>query len=510
MESQRRSSFPWPLVGGAVIVTAICVAAWPVASRGLSFGLQAGVAILAGTVAAVAAVRYRDERDPHDLFLAAGLAVLAVQAFAFGVVLAQLDPLEIRSSAFAPDAFGILGPEGGAVPPLAWQGGWVIAGVCLALATARGERRGRRPTSWVTVAGVVAAAVILLDAALLTWGPSLTSSDYRSLVAEAVPAPGMLGAVSWLFAMAAIAAVTVAAVRESGRAHRWASAALIAAVPLLIAVLFRPTEGLPLVQWADLLQPAVIIALLAQLVSSARTDAFRARRATDRAEDVLGARAEIAGMIAHEVRGPVASIRGLAGTTLAHYERLNDDERREFIGMIEIESARLLEVVDQTSLALKLDAGTVATNMRSADLGVAVAAGAARVDTGEHPVHVDAAPGLVMPIDPDHVAQIVRQLLTNAVRFSPADAPVSVFVRAQDGGVAIEVTDAGPGIPEDERDAVFERFVRWRPAGYETQPGTGLGLFISRTLAGRMGGSISVVDAPGGGTMLRVRLPSEG
>ncbi len=74
----------------------------------------------------------------------------------------------------------------------------------------------------------------------------------------------------------------------------------------------------------------------------------------------------------------------------------------------------------------------------------------------------------------------------------------------------IEVTDEGPGIPAAQREEVFQRFTRWRPRGYEEQPGNGLGLFICRGLVAEHQGEMSVEDGPDGGTMLRVRLPLEG
>ena len=71
----------------------------------------------------------------------------------------------------------------------------------------------------------------------------------------------------------------------------------------------------------------------------------------------------------------------------------------------------------------------------------------------------------------------------------------------------LTVVDHGPGIPGDKREHVFTTFPNWRPAGFEEVQGTGLGLFISKALVAEHGGEISVEDAPGGGTMLRIRLP---
>jgi signal transduction histidine kinase len=144
-----------------------------------------------------------------------------------------------------------------------------------------------------------------------------------------------------------------------------------------------------------------------------------------------------------------------------------------------------------------------------ADLAEAVREGVARVDVGDHPLTIGAERGLEFPIDRRYVAEIARQLVDNAVKFSPAGAPIGVIVRPTLGGAEIEVIDAGPGIPAAMRERVFRKFPGWRPTGYEEQPGSGLGLFICRGLVAEHDGDMSVEDGPEGGTMLRVRLPSE-
>lgn len=489
-------------------LTAGLMLTWPIEGRGLSFGLQAGVAAYAATVAWIAAARYRDTRDPHALFLVAGLTVLAIQALVFGVLWTQVDPVSFGQS-FIVGAVGLTDPEGAAIAPLAWQGGWLIAAVCFVMATPPWDRRGRAPARPARVALWVGLAVLSLDVALVIWQPVLTAAEYRALLDESVPAAGMLGPVSWTFALGASALLFVAAVREHRARRPWTAAAFVVAIGLQALVLVRPTEGLPLVQWGDLLQPLVLALLVGGLIEAQRTEASRARRATDRAQEIVGGRAEIASMVAHELRGPVATIRGLAGTTLAHYDRLSDDERREFVDLIEQESRRLLSTVDQTSLALKIDAGTVTVDRQPADLAEAVREGVGRVDLGDHPVTIGAERGLELPIDRRHVAEIARQLVDNAAKFSPPGSPIGVIVRPTVGGAELEVIDAGPGIPVAMREQVFRKFPGWRPPGYEEQPGSGLGLFICRGLAAEHHGEISIEEGPEGGTMLRVRFPSE-
>jgi len=230
---------------------------------------------------------------------------------------------------------------------------------------------------------------------------------------------------------------------------------------------------------------------------------------TREGDGILEERAALVSKLTHEIRGPVSTIRGLASTTLTHYDRLDDGERREFLGLIRHEADRIERTVEQVALALKLDAGTIRFDIRRQDLGVIVRGAAEATETGDHPLEVDAEGELEAPVDAIQIGFVVRQLLENAVAFSPSDAPIAVALRREGPDAVIEVLDRGPGIPPDQREAVFERFAEWRPPDYEDRPGTGLGLFISRAIARAHGGDASIADAPAGGTMLIVRLPAE-
>jgi two-component system, OmpR family, sensor histidine kinase KdpD len=227
------------------------------------------------------------------------------------------------------------------------------------------------------------------------------------------------------------------------------------------------------------------------------------------AGDPLAERAALVSKLTHEIRGPVSTIRGLASTTLAHYERLDDGERREFLELIRHEAERLERTVEQVALALKLDAGTLRFDIRRQDLGTIVRGAVDAAETGEHPVEVDTEHEVDAPVDGIQIGFVVRQLLENAAIFSPAGAPISIRLTSEGDHALISVVDRGPGIPEGERDGVFERFAGWRPPGYEDRPGTGLGLFICRAIVEEHGGDASIADAPTEGTMLVVRLPME-
>jgi len=220
--------------------------------------------------------------------------------------------------------------------------------------------------------------------------------------------------------------------------------------------------------------------------------------------------AELVAKLMHEIRGPVSTIRGLAGTTLSHYEALSDDERREFLQLIRHETERLERTVERIALALRLDAGSLRFDIRPRDLSEIVREAAEAAETADHPLQVEAADPVAAPVDGIQIAVVVRELIGNAVTFSPPDSAITVRLRRDGGDALIEVIDRGPGIPRDRRETVFERFADWRPPEYEDRPGTGLGLFICRTIARAHGGEASVSDGPTGGTMLSVRLPVEG
>jgi signal transduction histidine kinase len=480
----------------------LALAAWPVTSYDLAWAIQVGVGVYGATVATSAFVRYRGTRDPHALFVGVGVATLAVQAAVIaGWILVR--PIDFSGS-------------GVAIPQFLWLSGWLVAGACFLLAEPPWDRRGRRPAQPVRVLGRAAAVLAVFDVVVIAVAPDLSIERYVTLAIRARPPLGVLGVASWLFLLLTGSLLAVAAARElmraSGRrsAHTWMASAWVLAVALQFAAFVRPTQGLDLVQWADILQPVVLALVFAGSLTAQHAESSRMRRTSDRAEQVLGGRAEIASMVAHEMRGPVSTIRGLAGTTVKNYERLGDPERLELMGLIEQEAANLLEAVNQASLALKVDAETLTLDRRAQELAPLVRDAVEKALTDGHTVDVDAPAGIAADVDAKWLTEAIRQGVDNAAKFSPVDAPISVRLRTETDQAWIEITDDGPGVPAGQREAVFERYAAWRPTGYEDRRGSGLGLFICRGIVREQGGEASLGDGPGGGSMLRIRLPLRG
>lgn len=220
-------------------------------------------------------------------------------------------------------------------------------------------------------------------------------------------------------------------------------------------------------------------------------------------------RAELVSMISHELRGPISTIKGIAATSRSFYDRLPDDEKREFLELIEQEADRMLEIVSEVSLAMKLSARVLRLQSGPADLAGIVREGVEAAGLGhERRVDLELDDDVSVEGDRARLVEVVRQVVRNAGTYSPPYRPVEITLTREGDDAVLTVVDHGPGIPEDRREQVFTTFPNWRPAGYEEVQGTGLGLFISRGLVAEHQGEMSVEDAPGGGTMLRIRLPA--
>jgi two-component system sensor histidine kinase KdpD len=273
-----------------------------------------------------------------------------------------------------------------------------------------------------------------------------------------------------------------------------------AAVALLVASL-ASAEGTPVGLVAG--ATAALVVCLGAIGSWA----FAARRSEG---DPLAERAETASKLAHELKNPLMAIKGLASTGSRMFDKLDDAERREFFTLIDGEAARLTRVVEQASTALKVDAEQLVYLLNEEDLGPLVEKVAWASPHGDHPMSIETDPGIVVRADRRYLTEVIGNIVDNAAKFSPPDAPIDVSVRRRGSRSAvIEISDRGPGIPPERTEQVFERFGSWRPAGYEETPGAGLGLFLARAHVLAHEGQLDVAEREDGGTILRITLPAE-
>ena len=171
---------------------------------------------------------------------------------------------------------------------------------------------------------------------------------------------------------------------------------------------------------------------------------------------MLAGRSEIASVIAHDVRGPASSIKSIAASTRTNYDRLGDAERLEFVGMIEHEAARLLQLVGQMSLALKVDAGSLEYQRRVQPVGPIVSQAINDAELTEHAIEVDVSDPADADVDARWLAEAIGQGLDNAAKFSPDGSPVRIMMLTDRDDVVIQMADEGPPLGPILATAVHE------------------------------------------------------
>lgn len=212
--------------------------------------------------------------------------------------------------------------------------------------------------------------------------------------------------------------------------------------------------------------------------------------------------------ISHDLRTPLAAITGAMSTLLEADGALAAPAKAKLLGLARDEAARLNHLVGNLLDMTRLEAGVLEIRREPADLREIVAAALERLDrlSPQCPVRLDLPPDLpLVPVDFVLMTQVLVNLLDNAGKHSPPGAPIEVSGRIAGERLEVAVTDAGPGIPEEAREAVFEKFYRVRRP--DAPPGSGLGLSICRGFVEAQGGAIRAEAAPSGGARLVFTLP---
>jgi len=213
--------------------------------------------------------------------------------------------------------------------------------------------------------------------------------------------------------------------------------------------------------------------------------------------------------VSHDLRSPLASMIGSAGTLASYGDQLPAGERRELLEAILGEGQRLDRYIQNLLDMTKLGHGTLKLNRDWTDASEIVAAAVGRLRKLFPSLRVETSlphDTVLLFVHPALIEQALFNILENAARFTSADEAVQVVVHSTDGKLLIDVSDRGPGIPEAERALIFDMFYSVSRGDRATQ-GTGLGLAICRGMIGAHGGSVEALPRDGGGTTIRITLP---
>ena len=216
-------------------------------------------------------------------------------------------------------------------------------------------------------------------------------------------------------------------------------------------------------------------------------------------------------LMSHELRTPLTSIKEGTNLFLEGHGGPVTEKQKWLLTIVAEESNRLIELVSSLMDLSKLEAGMLAYHFTKAELQplVTTAAGEVLPLAEAKKIRITTDIDVVPPvtIDPDRVLQVLRNLIGNALKFTPAGGTVRIAVRGGESGVGVTVTDTGPGIPKEHQTAIFDKFRQATLAGAKKIPGTGLGLAIVKHIVQDHGGTVWVESEEGRGSTFAFVLP---
>lgn len=222
-------------------------------------------------------------------------------------------------------------------------------------------------------------------------------------------------------------------------------------------------------------------------------------------------RREFVANVSHEMRTPLTSIKGACETILADKE-MDDNMKDFFLQMAVDECDRMTRIVSDLLVLSRLDNRRTTWSIQSFEIEEALThiCEVMRVDAEAHSHKIDCAVEPNIPeitADKERVAQVVINIISNAIKYTPDGGSIFVKARNAGNGVEISVADTGMGIPDEDIPHIFERFYRVEKSRTSETGGTGLGLAIAKEIVEAHGGTISVASKLGTGTTITIWLP---
>ena len=212
--------------------------------------------------------------------------------------------------------------------------------------------------------------------------------------------------------------------------------------------------------------------------------------------------------VTHDFRTPLTSIKASVTSLLSHDE-LDPSQKRELLTVIDEESDRLNHLVGEAAEMAQLEAKKLELHLELHPIQEAIerAVEETRKLLSEHQLQIDAPANLPRTrFDLDRIKDVLKQLLENAAKYSPANTPIRITAEPKTAGLTVSVADRGPGIDDFEQSLIFDKFYRGKDQRYRLQ-GTGMGLAIAKAIVEAHGGTIGVTSQRGQGSVFSFTLP---
>ena len=218
-------------------------------------------------------------------------------------------------------------------------------------------------------------------------------------------------------------------------------------------------------------------------------------------------RAALLTSISHDLRTPLASILGSATSLKQYRAQLSEADQSALLATILDEAERLNHFIANLLDMTRLESGGLSSNLELIDVSDVIGS-VLRRSPAKGRISLDVDPGLpLLKLDPVLLEQVLFNLLDNAAKYAPDDTTITIRARREAGVVRMQILDEGPGIPEEDRERIFDKFYRVRAADRK-RAGTGLGLAIARGFMEAMGGTILAANRTDrGGAVFTLNLP---
>ncbi|HEX5274663.1 MAG TPA: HAMP domain-containing sensor histidine kinase [Candidatus Rubrimentiphilum sp.] len=225
-----------------------------------------------------------------------------------------------------------------------------------------------------------------------------------------------------------------------------------------------------------------------------------------RIDEIEQLKNELVSTVSHELKTPLAAIKAYTAT-LRQNPGLFVEKREEYLRIIEEQADRLSRLIDDLLLVTRVEAGQLLRRRATVTLDAVLDEALAEIhfDTKRHPV-IRETGGASVSGDPDRLRDLFRNLIENAIKYSPEGGTIAIRAHEEADATIVEVSDCGIGISDDDLPYVFERFYRADSEAVEAAGGSGLGLYIARAIVRAHGGKIVARSESGRGTTFTVSL----
>ena len=271
-----------------------------------------------------------------------------------------------------------------------------------------------------------------------------------------------------------------------------------------------PTEGFTALRTED--ERLMSIALLQQKAQALETEIEEHKQARRELQSAVEARDTFLSVAAHELKTPITSLRGFAQLLLRSLRanrEIAPDRLEQALTSIDTQSGKLAKLVSRLLDTSQIEAGKLRLDLELTDIVPIIRALLEEQTAVEQTYVYDGPEELVALVDPMRFEQVLTNLLNNSVQFSPHGGSITVKLeKSATGGIGLSVTDRGLGIPDDQRDAAFERFYQAHREGKRHLEGMGLGLHITREIVRLHGGTIRIEQPEHPGCRFVIDLPS--